>query len=102
MIRRPPRSTLFPYTTLFRSNRVVDRLAETQVVLERRFERGEKVLSLVADERRFDVPRVGDLLGRSSATNDKIRKAHVLTPVTSSSRIPSSAFTKKKQNNPPH
>src|SRR2546426_8433480 len=26
MIRRPPRSTLFPYTTLFRSN---ERLAET-------------------------------------------------------------------------
>src|SRR5258706_4444968 len=25
MIRRPPRSTLFPYTTLFRSWRVVDR-----------------------------------------------------------------------------
>src|SRR2546422_6708816 len=24
MIRRPPRSTLFPYTTLFRSPRVVD------------------------------------------------------------------------------
>src|SRR3712207_7089160 len=26
MIRRPPRSTLFPYTTLFRSDRVVDAL----------------------------------------------------------------------------
>src|SRR5260221_6383188 len=25
MIRRPPRSTLFPYTTLFRSLRIVDR-----------------------------------------------------------------------------
>src|SRR3712207_8257723 len=25
MIRRPPRSTLFPYTTLFRSARVVER-----------------------------------------------------------------------------
>src|SRR2546430_12652507 len=25
MIRRPPRSTLFPYTTLFRSDREVDR-----------------------------------------------------------------------------
>src|SRR3712207_7263708 len=25
MIRRPPRSTLFPYTTLFRSSRVPDR-----------------------------------------------------------------------------
>src|SRR3712207_8436477 len=27
MIRRPPRSTLFPYTTLFRSNFVPDRSA---------------------------------------------------------------------------
>src|SRR2546425_7968570 len=27
MIRRPPRSTLFPYTTLFRSDRLVRRLA---------------------------------------------------------------------------
>src|SRR2546426_9311158 len=27
MIRRPPRSTLFPYTTLFRSRPHVDRLA---------------------------------------------------------------------------
>src|SRR2546422_6053072 len=26
MIRRPPRSTLFPYTTLFRSHRLTDRL----------------------------------------------------------------------------
>src|SRR3712207_8639916 len=25
MIRRPPRSTLFPYTTLFRSKRLVDK-----------------------------------------------------------------------------
>src|SRR2546430_4999578 len=27
MIRRPPRSTLFPYTTLFRSQHVTDRAA---------------------------------------------------------------------------
>src|SRR5256885_3637756 len=27
MIRRPPRSTLFPYTTLFRSTRPTDRLS---------------------------------------------------------------------------
>src|SRR5207237_10660781 len=26
MIRRPPRSTLFPYTTLFRSNRVASKM----------------------------------------------------------------------------
>src|SRR3712207_7489006 len=28
MIRRPPRSTLFPYTTLFRSRTLLDRLDE--------------------------------------------------------------------------
>src|SRR5258705_9226790 len=28
MIRRPPRSTLFPYTTLFRSRRGIDGLGE--------------------------------------------------------------------------
>src|SRR5438876_8507237 len=31
MIRRPPRSTLFPYTTLFRSNVVADQ-AEAEVM----------------------------------------------------------------------
>src|SRR3712207_9400454 len=39
MIRRPPRSTLFPYTTLFRSHRrdeaVVDAEAAQRVVQER-------------------------------------------------------------------
>src|SRR2546426_4374678 len=28
MIRRPPRSTLFPYTTLFRSQEIIDRQTE--------------------------------------------------------------------------
>src|SRR2546425_6855062 len=31
MIRRPPRSTLFPYTTLFRSFFIVQQLGETEV-----------------------------------------------------------------------
>src|SRR3712207_7572335 len=31
MIRRPPRSTLFPYTTLFRSKRFVNELANRKV-----------------------------------------------------------------------
>jgi len=34
MIRRPPRSTLFPYTTLFRSKRITDAWAEQKVVRE--------------------------------------------------------------------
>src|SRR3712207_7045198 len=32
MIRRPPRSTLFPYTTLFRSSRVLSRSASPSSV----------------------------------------------------------------------
>src|SRR2546427_5510336 len=42
MIRRPPRSTLFPYTTLFRSLRLGDRLLDVRVVRElvERNERG--------------------------------------------------------------
>src|SRR3712207_7908020 len=36
MIRRPPRSTLFPYTTLFRSGR--DRLHEVATLLRDRVE----------------------------------------------------------------
>src|SRR3712207_8286043 len=34
MIRRPPRSTLFPYTTLFRSNRIVSRINDNATMLE--------------------------------------------------------------------
>src|ERR1043165_830582 len=33
MIRRPPRSTLFPYTTLFRSQRLAEHLREDDVLL---------------------------------------------------------------------
>src|SRR3712207_8386594 len=34
MIRRPPRSTLFPYTTLFRSERVLDVRLEAEALTE--------------------------------------------------------------------
>src|SRR3712207_3144482 len=45
MIRRPPRSTLFPYTTLFRSPR---RRAVAPAVLERRLEE-ERDVDVVRD-----------------------------------------------------
>src|SRR2546430_12458627 len=35
MIRRPPRSTLFPYTTLFRSQRLVEIQADGRTVAAR-------------------------------------------------------------------
>src|SRR2546427_2109263 len=31
MIRRPPRSTLFPYTTLFRSGRIITKYSTTNI-----------------------------------------------------------------------
>ena len=34
MIRRPPRSTLFPYTTLFRSVTLADKKADEEAVKE--------------------------------------------------------------------
>src|SRR3712207_7806822 len=52
MIRRPPRSTLFPYTTLFRSDLVEDEL----VVLE--VEHAERVL---VGRGVVEVPGVADL-----------------------------------------
>src|SRR3712207_8329788 len=44
MIRRPPRSTLFPYTTLFRS-----KPALAQQILQRNFEAGLKLAWVTAD-----------------------------------------------------
>src|SRR3712207_8288414 len=51
MIRRPPRSTLFPYTTLFRSNDTFGHRA------------GDQVLRTVAS-RMEEVVRAGDMVGR--------------------------------------
>src|SRR5256885_11042725 len=42
MIRRPPRSTLFPYTTLFRS-RIVEFKPVVKVLSQGIFERGEVI-----------------------------------------------------------
>src|SRR5260370_18357173 len=66
MIRRPPRSTLFPYTTLFRSRVPEDRLEGVGVdhVLERELERG-------AEARRLLVPGLHELLGNQQATRSE-------------------------------
>src|SRR3712207_8490142 len=49
MIRRPPRSTLFPYTTLFRSEAVCDAITATGVLDEARSEALEMVAAAKAD-----------------------------------------------------
>src|SRR2546430_7977344 len=49
MIRRPPRSTLFPYTTLFRSQEIVERTLYTMV------NEGAKILEEGIAQRASDV-----------------------------------------------
>src|SRR2546428_10333888 len=61
MIRRPPRSTLFPYTTLFRSRRAGSLLGECAGIVER-----------------VDPARAVAIQGRSAVR----RKTHVGAPGT--------------------
>src|SRR2546430_13148856 len=61
MIRRPPRSTLFPYTTLFRSREFADHLEPQR--LRERAQLGQRGVEL-------DVAHVGQLHG----CNDSARQ----------------------------
>src|SRR3712207_9006367 len=62
MIRRPPRSTLFPYTTLFRS---------------RELERGERGVALVeVDQAGLDAQRL-ERAHAAGAEQRVLREAHV-------------------------
>src|SRR3712207_8355760 len=54
MIRRPPRSTLFPYTTLFRSR---EPSVEARVLASQLFEQRTKVAAELGDARRRDAHR---------------------------------------------
>src|SRR6201994_583871 len=69
MIRRPPRSTLFPYTTLFRS--------------------------LLGNAGDHDEARIHAARADFAGT-DEIGRAHVRTPGTATFRIASSAWKKKE------
>src|SRR5438046_5294403 len=55
MIRRPPSSTLFPYTTLFRSRGQAQALDRAKLLQERR-------LALLADAGEFVEDAFGDFL----------------------------------------
>src|SRR4030042_868797 len=64
MIRRPPRSTLFPYTTLFRSSTIYPQASMSGILAGRR--------------RRFRLPMAKAQVGRAT----------VCTPVPATSRMP--------------
>src|SRR2546421_9654226 len=97
MIRRPPRSTLFPYTTLFRSLRI---LIEKKLDLDlQRF--GARALALV----RADIERIASQTGKPTAVSSAERVAAEIdrksTRLNSShDQISYAVFCLKKKKNP--
>src|SRR3712207_8567253 len=67
MIRRPPRSTLFPYTTLFRSERIEDGLAGADVVMALRLQRERMHSGLIPSIREYSRDRKSTRLNSSHA-----------------------------------
>src|SRR5438445_8406741 len=96
MIRRPPRSTLFPYTTLFRSRRVA---LQKGVLLDgavKRILRVRRVVALI--ERRRMIPQytvghrseehTSELQSRQYLVCRLLLEKKKMTIVFSSSRVP--------------
>src|SRR5258705_10059925 len=72
MIRRPPRSTLFPYTTLFRSLRIVAREAD---VVRERVE--PNVSDEILVERQFDPPIEPRFRDRTDRKSTRLNSSHL-------------------------
>src|SRR2546430_7796932 len=99
MIRRPPRSTLFPYTTLFRSNGPMSPLVEQG---EDRLPVGFELVGADALAAGQAVEGVGVAFGDPGDVGvgqvhvGQIGRAHVCTPVPVKSPMPSSAWKQKR------
>src|SRR5256885_8583277 len=99
MIRRPPRSTLFPYTTLFRSGHDDD-LGQT---------RGDRLLDDVLDHRLVDEGKHflrlrlrGRKEPRPEACGGKNKTAEHTPEPPPPSKLPSPPPPSKKKNPPAH
>src|SRR5688572_30877088 len=64
MIRRPPRSTLFPYTTLFRSKQRSDRHDEIVAMLRAAFVRKRRTLRARSEEHTSELQSQSNLVCR--------------------------------------
>src|SRR2546422_1974647 len=97
MIRRPPRSTLFPYTTLFRSPVALEFAHPAHEPF------GMAVVSKVRVHRRSEE-HTSELQSRLHLVcrlllEKKKKKTNVDTPVTNLSHMPSSTLTTQESNN---
>src|SRR3712207_7963275 len=94
MIRRPPRSTLFPYTTLFRSRRLAALLPALARRSSRRLGLGRRLLGLLAF--RAAAFELLALLGRARPRDRLDRKSTRLN--SSHANISYAVFCLKKKN----
>src|SRR5690625_6546859 len=88
MIRRPPRSTLFPYTTLFRSHRSSNPLSQLPEGWRWRLNRSEEHTSEL-QSRGHLVCRL--LLEKKKTETELIRK-HVITNKSARSKSTNSSY----------
>src|SRR3712207_7178949 len=99
MIRRPPRSTLFPYTTLFRSERAAEILRASGVevdVLPTKIPVRYRAHAFVAIH--VDGDESGRLRGHKTARPNLDRKSTRLN--SSHANISYAVFCLKKKNHP--
>src|SRR3712207_7328276 len=96
MIRRPPRSTLFPYTTLFRSHRVHVGQPHVQLV-HLRLDRGE--LTLVDRPRGGVAVAQGHLAGGGLGLLHEVRSEEHTSELQSRQYLVCRLLLEKKKNN---
>src|SRR3712207_8802346 len=102
MIRRPPRSTLFPYTTLFRSQGTPNkRRYRMRVRAEAAAETGRRILEAVIElhrERFFDQVSLEDIAERAGVTVQTVIRDRKSTRLNSShANISYAVFCLKKK-----
>src|SRR5258708_30753576 len=97
MIRRPPRSTLFPYTTLFRSRHVGAGLFHR----DSRLQSGKCILTKVAEFRLIAIPLEGQEQGGIIRLIEKAETDRKSTRLNSSHQIISYAVFCLKKKSPP-
>src|SRR3712207_7204707 len=78
MIRRPPRSTLFPYTTLFRSAAVLKKLEPPDAVPLPQLAKDEGISEATLHTRRRDARSKGRLLPRSEEHTSELQSRQYL------------------------
>src|SRR3989442_7596871 len=100
MIRRPPRSTLFPYTTLFRSE-FVSRHADAiyRYVYARLVPRTDRVDDLVQEVFLAAWENLGEYRGSSSLQSWLMRSEEHTSELQSRPHLVCRLLLEKKQNN---